>query len=176
MGRQVPRDMSTQASDTAEWTKLDIGRCLQLLRSDNPGVVRRTLRMLHVRWWHVPQKRFENILSAAGAPGAVINMIPDIVDTCRACRMWQKPDPKSAVTARLVEAFNEVARHDLMFASPHPGQHAHTKLDKRTEPWQHLIDTCNRLSQATIINNKTTPELIRPFEMAWLRPFGPPRV
>jgi len=114
------------------------------------------------------------ILQAGGAPQRAIDRIQEIIDTCRACRMWELPSPKSAATSRLVEAFNKIVQHDLMFVSPRPGQQAHTKGDPRAEPWQHVIDCCNRLSQACILPNKTTHELIRSFELLWVRPYGPP--
>jgi len=114
------------------------------------------------------------ILQAAGAPTTAIAKVQEIVDTCIPCRNWATPSPKSATTSRLIEAFNHTVQHDLMFVSSNPGQHQHTKQDPRAEPWQHLIDCCNRLSQATILSSKTTNDLIRTFEMAWVRPYGPP--
>ena len=44
------------------WPKYDIGTALQLLRSVRAGVVRRTLRKLHIRWFHVPAKRMSTLL------------------------------------------------------------------------------------------------------------------
>jgi hypothetical protein len=49
-----------------------LGHVLQLLHSINLGVVRRTLRILHVRFWHMPAKRMMHLLSHAGAPQQAI--------------------------------------------------------------------------------------------------------
>eukprot|EP00959_Pyramimonas_sp_CCMP1952_P052880 1105928-Pyramimonas_sp.AAC.1 len=42
-------------------------------------------------------------------------MAHDIVDTCRACRMWQRPAPKNMPTMRLSLTFNEYVQVDLLF-------------------------------------------------------------
>ena len=39
------------------WSKYDLGFALQQLRSLREGVVRRTLRKLHIRWFHCSAKR-----------------------------------------------------------------------------------------------------------------------
>jgi len=94
------RDASTQDTDK-QWTRFDLGRTLQLLRSANPGVVIRTLRMLHIRWWHVKPDRFKRILESAGAPESAIARVDGIIDTCRTCRMWKLPSAISVTTSRL---------------------------------------------------------------------------
>ena len=69
------------------WSKYDIGTALQLLRSVRAGVVRRTLRKLHIRWFHAPAKRMSTLLTAAGVPVEVVKL-DDIVATCEICRAW----------------------------------------------------------------------------------------
>ncbi len=76
----------------------------------------------------------------------------------------------SAATARLVEKFNQLVQHDLMFVSPKPGR----EDAPRTEPWQHLICAATRLSQASIIDNKTVVALLDSFERTWVRPYNAP--
>ena len=53
---------------TQEWTAFDLGHALKLLHSRDPAFVRRTLRRLHVRFWHAPAKRMSELLRHAGAP------------------------------------------------------------------------------------------------------------
>lgn len=173
--RTTFRESGDQDSTTGiEWSTFDLGRSLQLLRSHNEGVVRRTLRMLHIRWWHVAAKRMSRILQAAGVPEKALRMIQDIVDTCRPCRMWKKPGPSNAATSRLVEGFNKVVQHDLMFVSPTPGKPFNQKDDRRAEPWQHMIDACTRLTQAQILDEKTSEAILQGMEYLWIRPYGPP--
>ena len=66
-------------------------------------------------------------------------------------------------------------QHDFMFVSPQPGKRAgeHSRDDPQAEPWQHLIDEAARLSQATMIEEKSTLALLHALEMAWVRPYGP---
>ena len=178
---QRSADAGTQASDIA-WTRFDLGRSLQLLRSLTPGVVLRTLRMLHLRWWHVPAARFRRILQTAGAPESATKLCDNIVDTCRVCRVWKRPPPISATT-RIVERFNERVQTDLMFVSatdiiirPQIGHNRqHTKDDPKADPWQHNICTCTRLTAAYILENKTVQSLIHAFEITWVRPYGNPQ-
>jgi len=161
--RIVHRDVETQADEKGiEWSSWDLGRSLQLLRSANPAVVRRTLRLLHIRWWHASAEKMTNLLRSAGLPVAVLNMVDAIVDTCRPCRMWKRPGPANTTTSRMNYNFNDVVQHDLMFIK---------KL-----PWQHLIDTCTRLTQCTDIPKKDTPSLIEGIYVQWIKPYGPPDV
>jgi len=111
------------------------------------------------------------ILQAAGAPEKAVKMVQQVVDTCRPCRLWAKPGPISATTARLIEAFNELCQHDLMFVSPNPGD-----ATVRAEPWQHIIDAATKLSQAAIVPNKSAAVLLASFDAIWVRPYGAPKI
>ena len=63
----VKREIETQAATPGEdWSVWDLGRSMQLLRSQNEAVVRRTLRMLHLRWWYASAKRMHDILNSTG--------------------------------------------------------------------------------------------------------------
>eukprot|EP00973_Karenia_brevis_P086590 12006785-Karenia_brevis.AAC.1 len=69
-----------------------------MLNSPDDEVVRRTLRRLHVRFWHAPTQRLSELLRHAGAPSAAMDKVKGIVDTCRVCRMWTRPGPRSMTT------------------------------------------------------------------------------
>ena len=45
----------------------------------------------------------------------MLKMIPDIVDTCAACRKWAKPLPDAQTSVEIVDAFNVQVECDLMF-------------------------------------------------------------
>ena len=82
-------DAGTQAeTGPAEWTSHDMRRALRLLHSVDAGVVKRTLRRLHIRLWHAPAARMIELLRLAGAPSSAIKQVKEIVDTCRICRLW----------------------------------------------------------------------------------------
>ena len=82
-------DTGTQAeTGPSEWTSRDMRRALRLLHSVDQGVVKRTLRRLHIRLWHAPAARMIELLRLGGAPTAAIKLVKEIVDTCRNCRLW----------------------------------------------------------------------------------------
>ena len=89
-------EAGTQAdSGSAEWTSYDLRRAMRLLHSTNDGVVRRTIRRLHVRFWHASAAKLVEILRLAGAPKDAFKRVKAIVDTCRVCRLWANHPPKS---------------------------------------------------------------------------------
>ena len=88
---------------------------MKLLHSTNDRVVRRTLRRLHIRFWHAASAKLIEILRVAGAPQEALKLVKEIVDTCRICRMWARPSPKSLTTVRLAHDFNQVVQWDILF-------------------------------------------------------------
>ena len=118
--RRTWRSTEVQAGTRQEWSCFDLGRALLLLIPYNEDVVRRTLRTLHIRWWHVSAEQMPKLLSAAGVPTGTVRLVPDIVDACRVCRAYTRPGPANAATARLVTQFNDVAQHDLLFIEARP--------------------------------------------------------
>ena len=141
-------DAGTQAeTGPAEWTSHDMKRALRLLHSVDTGVVKRTLRRLHIRLWHAPASRMIELLRLAGAPSSAIKMVKEIVDTCRICRLWWRPLPKSMTNARLAKAFNHVIQWGILF---------HRKV-----MISHCIDEAIRWSAGSILPDRSAPSLIR---------------
>eukprot|EP00975_Prorocentrum_lima_P060501 12690361-Prorocentrum_lima.AAC.1 len=64
-----------------------------------------------------------NILQAVGAPQPA-QLVSDIVDRCRVCRMSQIPPPANAATSRTTSAFNKVGQHEPMCVDSHADQAA----------------------------------------------------
>ena len=56
---------------------------MKLLHSTNDRVVRRTLRRLHIRFWHAASAKLIEILRVAGAPREALKLVKEIDDTCR---------------------------------------------------------------------------------------------
>ena len=78
-GRRAMRTVETQSDDKAgDWQSFDLGKALRLLHSGDDSVIRRTLRRLHVRFWHAASKRMIELLTRAGAPAAAIKLLPEI--------------------------------------------------------------------------------------------------
>ena len=156
-------DAETQAGDGgAEWAALDLGRAVRLLASTNPTAVRNTLRRLHVRFWHAPTARLVALLRHAGAPAAALKQVKAIVDTCRICRQWSRPTPRSITTTKLATAFNEVVQWDIVL---------HRRL-----MISHLMDECIRWAVGSVLASKEANSLIEAITRDWLRPYSAPRV
>ena len=76
-------DTGTGAERRSDWTRFDIGNVLRVLKtSENRGTLQREIRKLHLRWWHAGKAAMTRILSAAGLPKDVLELVNDIVDTC----------------------------------------------------------------------------------------------
>ena len=74
--RVVQAEAGVQADASPEgWQSFSLGHALQLLHSINMGVVRRTLRRLHVRFWQMPAKRLSELLAHAGERQAAIRLV-----------------------------------------------------------------------------------------------------
>ena len=111
----VPRgvEAGTQADTGSEWTSYDLKRAMKLLHSTDDKVVRHTPRRLHIWFWHAPSAKLIEILRVAGAPQEALELVKEIVDTCRICRMWARPLPKFLTTVRLATDFNQVVQWDI---------------------------------------------------------------
>ena len=57
----------------------------------------------------------KRMLSAGGVPPKILQMVDDIVDTCRVCRLWMKKGTRATTTIKLSIQFNDEAQLDLVF-------------------------------------------------------------
>ena len=151
--------MATQAGTEATgWMAFDLGRAMRLLHSLDQGVVRRTLRRLHVRYWHMPARRLQELLRHSGAPTGAINLVPEIVESCAVCRMWTRPTARSMVATRLATMFNERVQWDILFH----------------KDWMisHLLDECTRWLVVSVLQSKSAESILEAITTTWLRPHG----
>eukprot|EP00973_Karenia_brevis_P024040 3316531-Karenia_brevis.AAC.1 len=135
---------------------------MKLLNSPDEEVVRHTMRRLHVRFWRSPTQRLSELLRHAGPPSAAIDKVKGIVDTCRVCRMWTRPGPRSMTTTRLATGFNEIVQWDILF-------------------WEgvmisHCIDEAIRWSAGRVLFKKAAADIIKCITVDWIRPHGPMRI
>ncbi|CAK0873269.1 unnamed protein product [Prorocentrum cordatum] len=150
-----------QIDTGADWTQWDMGRAIQGLRSAVPGMVQRPLRRMHIRLWHAPAERLRDLLSAAGLPREVINMVQDVVDTCTVCREWQRRGEKPVTSLTFTTTFNEGIQFDLLF------------LDDGIVV--HLIDMCIRWAQGLFVKSKEPGDVLPAITHIWFRVHGPPK-
>ena len=141
---------------------LDLGRAIPLLHSPNEGVVRRTLRRLHIRFWHAPAARLTELLLHAGAPTKIRELLKQIVETCRVCRHWQRAGPKSVASYKLATAFNHIVQWDILFHRKHM--------------ISHLICCATRWTVASLLKSRAAEEIIANITMHWIRQHGPMKV
>lgn len=145
-----------------DWTSWDLGNALRNLRGQNRPIMIRTLRKLHIRWWHASADRLANILTLAGLPKEVIDAARDVVSTCRVCRTWSRPAHRAQATLRLSTAFNDTVQVDLLFID--------------TLIVLHMCDECLRWSAAKAIADKKPSTMLSAMVEIWFGIFGAPRV
>ena len=113
--RRVWTDSSAGPSDASDWSDYDIHRTMKALRSTTEAGRRRILRKLHIRWWHATANAMKRLLSQAGQPKEIQDLVDDICDTCEVCRTWSKPLPASIASVEVSAIFNKQVEADLMF-------------------------------------------------------------
>ena len=146
----------------ADWSSWDLGKALRQLGGTNNSHIVRTLRQLHLRWWHAPAARMLALLTSAGLPQTVLSLVKSVCDTCRVCRLWHRPGDKAVATLRLSQEFNQAVQCDLLFW----GQAVIL----------HLIDECTRWSSAQVILSKKVCDMLPAIVSPWFRFFGPLQV
>ena len=108
-------DDALEPSKEPLWSQWNSGNALRMLRSAQIGVVRRTVRKMHIRLWHMPAARMRALFQHAGAPQQSIDLSKEVVDTCRLCREWQSAAPRTMTTGNFAGAFNDELQVDLLF-------------------------------------------------------------
>ena len=86
------------------------------------------------------------LLSAAGVDNVRLDMIKGVVDTCRECRAWQKPQNTVLPSTTISIRFGEHGEVDLMFY-------------KRKIVF-HIMDRAIRFAEASEIPDKMEPTLL----------------
>ena len=151
-------DTGVQGDAQQDWTRFDLGRILRTFRYASPGQCRLTLRKLHLRWWHAQTTPMQKLLKKAGAPEEIIDMVPDIVDTCAACRTWSKPLPDAQASVEIADTFNYQVECDLLFVYKYIVFHA--------------VDRCTRWHQAVVVENRKAETLVAALD-SWVALHGP---
>jgi hypothetical protein len=101
----------------------------------------------------------ESVLKAAQVPEEIMKLLRETVDTCRICRLWQRPGNRQMASVRLSMNFNEVVQVDLLFVGD----------------WiiLHMIDEAIRWSMACSLIGREAQEVCEKITVWWLRIFGP---
>ena len=113
---------------------------------------------MHICLWHAPAQRLRYLLSAAGLPVEVINMVQDVVDTCSVCREWQRRRNKPITSLSFTSTFKEGIQFDLLF------------LDNGTVV--HVVDMCIRWVQGMFVASKEPGDVLPAIVHIWGRIAG----
>ena len=122
--------------------------------------MKRELRKLHLRWWHASSTSMTRVLKAAGVPQKVLEMVPDVISSCRECRAWQRPGPATQPSLRLTVKFNQHVEYDLMFY--------------KSYIIFHLICRGSRWHAGVEVPGKHEETLFEAYQVHWYQIFGPP--
>ncbi|CAE7353799.1 RE1 [Symbiodinium sp. CCMP2592] len=157
--QRTTKEQGSGQETPSDWSRYDVSRSLRVLRVGSDNAVRLELRKLHLRLWHASRQSMTQILRAAGVSNRVIEMIPDIINTCRECRKWARPGPNTqhALTASL--RFNQHVEVDLLFY--------------RTHIVLHLICRATRWHGGCVVQSKQGEELFEALQTAWIGIHGP---
>jgi len=98
-------------------------------------------------------------LKAAGVSAEILKLIPSICDTCSICRQWHRPGPKTMVSSRLSEHFNENVQCDLLFIESYI--------------IVHLLDESLRWTATALVADKSAETLTRAITRTWIKMYGP---
>ena len=159
--RRTYRDQHVGPPNPSDWVSFDVGNTLRALRTNGPTVQRKLIRKLHLRWWHASAQSMIRLLERAGVPKQVLEIIPDIVDTCAVCRTWSQPLPQSVASVNIPDKFNDQVECDIVFI------YSHNIL--------HFVDRCTRWHAAGVIPDKTEDSIIRGLHSLWISIHGPMR-
>ena len=96
-----------------------------------------------------------------GVSQKVLDLIPEVVQTCKVCREWAKPGPSNACSVELPDTFNQQVECDLLFV--------HKNIIF------HMLDRCTRWHAATLTPNKEDESLITAIDTIWTGIHGPPK-
>ena len=85
----------------------------------------------------------------------MLDLIPEIIETCRACRLWQRAGPRPIASLALAKVFNEGIQCDLLFYE--------------TYIVFHIIDKCIRWHAGREVPNKEVETLLLALVEIWFQ-------
>ena len=153
-----PHDFDHGPKRPDNWTNFDISNVLMGLRQAPDLGQRQILRKLHVRWWHAAASQMDTILRQAGVPTEILSKIPSIVDTCKACRKWNRPAPDAQTSASVSDEFNVNVEADIVFY--------------HNIPILSMIDRCTRWHSAEILSSREYENILTLIDK-WVGLHGP---
>ncbi|CAE7203568.1 RE1 [Symbiodinium sp. CCMP2592] len=164
--RRTWDDTEVQTEAPSDWSSFDVQASLRGLRHADEAGRRRILRKLHLRWYHCGTEKLTSLLRAAGLGKDVLDLVPEIVDTCRICRRWARPSADAKTSCRMIVGFNIEVEGDLMFYRHQGKQHIVLVLVDRGVRW----------CATALVSDRSTNTLLTNLDRAWISVFGPMQV
>ena len=157
--RRTWRERGDNPEEAHDWSDFDIGRVVRVFRTNREGAIRLSLRKLHVRWWHASEHVMRRFLDRVGVSDKVLDLIPEIVQTCKVCREWAKPGPDNVCSVEIPDKFNSQVECDLIFIRKHIVFH--------------MLCRCTRWQATREIPNKNAETLMKAIQEIWVSLHGP---
>ena len=154
-----PKDAAAGTESPSDWARFDVSRSLRVLRTGADNACKLELRKLHLRLWHAGRQSMTQVLRAVGVKQRILDMIPEIIQTCAECRKWQCPAPATQHALSASLAFNQHVEFDLLFYRQHIVCHA--------------ICRATRWHAATAVASKDGEVLQEALSTMWITIHGP---
>ena len=100
-------------------------------------------------------------LDRVGVSDRVLELIPEIVQTCKVCREWAKPGPDNVCSVEIPDKFNDQVECDLLFVRKHI--------------IFHMLCRCTRWEATRLIPDKSSETLMKAIQEIWISTHGPMR-
>ena len=123
--------------------------------SDDPVMVHKWLKFLHLQFAHPPKDKFIDLLNNAGSwKDQFRNTLNDIYEKCRTCAVFQKTPSRPVVCMPEAEDFCDLVVMDLKkWGNMH---------------LLHIIDAFSRFSVSVAIKSKTPQMVSNQFLLKWV--------
>ena len=102
------------------------------------------------------------LLRRAGVSSEVLELVPQITESCRVCREWSRPGAKIKVSGSLTTTFNATVELDLLFY--------------KESIIGHLLDVCIKWSSTALVADRTVGSLLSFISRSWVNVFGPMKI
>ena len=110
---------------------------------------------------HHSMPSMKKLLERVGVSHKVLDVLPEVVQTCQVCREWQKSGPDNVCSIDLVDTINQRVECDLVFIDSHV--------------IFHMLDRCVRWHATKVITNEEADTLIEALDDIWFSIHGPPK-
>ena len=118
------------------------------------------LLALHGRFWHASSQKMLPLLKAAGAPTALLQLLPQALKMCAQCQQYSKPKQRPTFKTTLAQHFNHLVQADA--------------FEIWGNPYLLIVDELFQFKSGDLLLDQTYDAYSVAFFGAWIRFFGPP--